>query len=555
MQNWGWILKKLQKTQTDKGETNIERTNRRYFSLQTKLGFSFSILTIVTSALLTFTLYQTVRGRLQQEIRQRLYDIASISALQIDGDAHATLVDPTQEGNATYIRIKRVLQNIRDKGTDIRYVYTWRRNPRGQLIFVVDAETNPEEISHLGDVYVSAEPSLSAELATLDHTMVDKEFTTDKWGIWLSSYAPFYRSDGQMEGILGIDIAASDVILHQRRFLWVALGVFGAAIPLASILGWLLGRKLAAPIVKLTAGSERITEGDLNYRVAIQNNDEVGELATAFNKMTQALQKTIMDRDQEITNRKKTENTLEATVQQLSLANRELQEFAYITAHDLKSPLRAIGGLAGLISNDYADKLDQQGKRYLDILVQRTERMSKLISGVLRYSKLGMVDSPKKPVKTDEVVREAIYEAAPPENIQVTIENQLPVLIGDRTQILQIFQNLISNAVKYMDKPQGMIKVGCIEEDNFWKFSVADNGPGIDEKYHEKIFKIFQTLTRRDELENTGIGLSLVRKIVELYKGKVWVESKVGQGSTFFFTLLKEKVGVKNEKLQANIVS
>jgi signal transduction histidine kinase len=554
MQNWGWILKKLRKTQTGKGETNIERTNRRYFSLQTKLGLSFSILTIVTSALLTFALYQTVRGRLLQDIRQRLYDIVNISALQIDGDAHATLADPTQEGNATYIRIKRVLQNIRDKGTDIRYVYTWRRNPRGQLIFVVDAETDPKEISHLGDVYISAEPSLLAELATLDHTMVDKEFTTDKWGIWLSGYAPFYRSDGQMEGILGVDIAASDVMLHQRRLLWVALGVFGAIIPLASILGWLLGRKLAAPIVKLTAGSERITEGDLNYRVAIQNNDETGELATAFNGMTQALQKTIMDRDQEITNRKETENTLETTVQQLSLANRELEEFAYITAHDLKSPLRAIGGLAGIISNDYADKLDQQGKNYLDMLVQRTERMSMLISGILQYCNLGRITGTKEYVNTDEVVRQAIAKAAPPENVKVSIEGQLPVLIADKEQILQVFENLIGNAVKFMDKPAGIVKIACDEEDDFWKFSVTDNGPGIDEKYHEKIFKIFQTLARRDELETTGIGLSLVRRIVELYNGKVWVESEVGQGSTFFFTLAKEKVMAENVQLQTNIV-
>jgi signal transduction histidine kinase len=554
MQNWGRILKKPQKTQTGKGETNIEWTNRRYLSLQTKLVFSFSILTIVTLALLTFALYQTVRGRLRQDIRQRLYDIVNISALQIDGDAHATLVDPSQEGDPTYIRIKRVLQNIRDKGTDIRYVYTWRRNPRGQLIFVVDAETDPKEISHLGDAYVSAEPSLLAELATLDHTMVDKEFTTDKWGIWLSSYAPFYRSDGQMEGILGIDIAASDVILHQRRFLRAALGVFGATIPLASILGWLLGRKLAAPIVKLTAGSERITEGDLNYRVAIQNNDEVGELATAFNRMTQALQKTIMDRDQEITNRKKTENTLEATVQQLSQANRELEEFAYITAHDLKSPLRAIGSLAGIISNDYADKLDQQGKHYLDMLVQRTERMSMLISSILQYCNLGRITGAKEYVNTDEVARQAIAKVAPPENIKVSVEGRLPVLIADKEQILHVFENLISNAVKFIDKPAGIIKIGCDEDDDFWKFSVADNGPGIDEKYHEKIFKIFQTLARRDELEAAGMGLSLVRRIVELYNGKVWVESEVGQGSTFFFTLAKAQMGAENVQLQTSVI-
>ena len=220
----------------------------------------------------------------------------------------------------------------------------------------------------------------------------------------------------------------------------------------------------------------------------------------------------------------------------------------------MKSPLRAIGNLAGIISNDHADKLDQQGKNYLDMLVQRTERMSMLISSILQYCNLGRITGTKEYVNTDEVVRQAIAKVAPPENIKVSVEGRLPVLIADEEQILQVFENLIGNAVKFMDKPAGIIKIGCDEDDDFWKFSVADNGPGIDVKYHEKIFKIFQTLTRRDELEAAGMGLSLVRRIVELYNGKVWVESEVGQGSTFFFTLAKEQMGAENVQLQTSII-
>jgi len=141
----------------------------------------------------------------------------------------------------------------------------------------------------------------------------------------------------------------------------------------------------------------------------------------------------------------------------------------------------------------------------------------------------------------------------PPENITVTIENELPVIECDETQIMQVFQNLLSNAIKYMDKPQGWLKVGCVEQDGFWKFSVADNGPGIEEKNFEKIFKIFQALPTSPMFEGTGVGLTITKKIVELYNGKIWVESKVGEGSTFFFTLPKQKVGLKNEKLEADI--
>lgn len=547
---------------TRKNKTNVEGRNYRRFSLQTKLWFSFSFLTIVISALLTFALYQTVRIRLREDLRRRLYDIVNISALQVDGDAHATLIDPAQEGNAAYMDIKHFLQDIRDRGHDIRYVYTWRRNADGQLIFVVDAETDPEEISHLGDVYTSGEPSVLAEIAALDHTMVDKEFNADEWGIWLSGYAPFYRSDGQMEGILGIDIAASNVLAYERRFLWIALGVLGVAVPVASLLAWLVGRKLSAPIIKLTAASERIAGGDLSCRVAIQSNDEVESLANSFNNMTEALQKTITDRDQEIANRKKAENTLEvlnknlqSTVRQLSRANRELKEFAYIAAHDLRAPMTAIGSLAGMISNDCRHVLNEQSKQQLDMIIQRTERMDEFINGILRYATLGHVPVQKEKVDISDIVKEAISQVGvPEETIEVTVENNLPVVMGQRTHFAHIFHNLLDNAVKYMDKPKGRIKIGCVEQDSFWRFSIADNGPGIEQKYFDKIFQIFQTLTRRDEIEATGIGLSIVRKIVELYGGKVWLESKPGEGSTFFFTLPKQKMAAKTEELCTNAV-
>jgi len=119
---------------------------------------------------------------------------------------------------------------------------------------------------------------------------------------------------------------------------------------------------------------------------------------------------------------------------------------------------------------------------------------------------------------------------------------------------MQVFQNLLSNAVKYMDKPQGQIRIGCVEDDGFWRFSIADNGPGIDEKHFEKIFQIFQTLSPRDETESAGVGLTVVKKIVELYGGRIWVQSEIGKGTTFFFTLPKQKTGVKKDaKYEANI--
>jgi len=249
----------------------------------------------------------------------------------------------------------------------------------------------------------------------------------------------------------------------------------------------------------------------------------------------------------DITKRKEAEKSLkklnidlESSVRELIRANKELEEFAYIAAHDLKTPLRGIGTLADWLVMDYADKFDEVGKEQIRLLNTRAKQMSNLIDRIQQYSRLGQSDQKKQQVDLNEVLSEVISIIAPPENIEITVENELPAIMCERTYIIQIFQNLLSNAVKYMDKPKGQIKVGYAEENYFWKFSVADNGPGIQQRHFGRIFKIFKTLSPPNGLESTGIGLSIVKKLVELNKGRVWVESEVGQGSIFFFTLPRQ---------------
>jgi len=250
-----------------------------------------------------------------------------------------------------------------------------------------------------------------------------------------------------------------------------------------------------------------------------------------------------IERELETLNRK-----LEATVEKLALSNRDLQDFVHMTAHDLKSPLRAIGTLADWLSADYGDKFDEAGQEQIKLLVGRTERMSKLVDGILQYSEVGRLEQKVEEVDLNTLLTEVIYEINPSENIEITVENKLPTVICERTGMMQIFENLLNNAVKHIDKPELQIRVGCIEEQDFWKFSVADNGPGIEEKYFEKIFKMFQTLLPRDEIESTGVGLAVTKKIIEVYGGKIWVESKIGNGSTFFFTFPKAHSVAKNDK-------
>ncbi len=246
---------------------------------------------------------------------------------------------------------------------------------------------------------------------------------------------------------------------------------------------------------------------------------------------------------------------LAETVRELRRSNKELQDFAYVTAHDLKAPLRGIGTLTDWITSDYAEKLDEEGRTQLDLLKGRVTRMSELIDSILHYSEIGRTSKCLERVDLRTLVPEIIAQVSPPETIQVTIEDALPTVISERIRLVQVFQNLISNAIKYMDKPQGHVRIGCSEQQQAWTFSVADDGPGIDEKYFGKIFEMFQTLTRRDELESTGIGLAVVKKIVELHGGTVWVESTVGEGTTFFFSLPKQNLVCSDTQTEVSIGS
>jgi PAS domain S-box-containing protein len=288
-------------------------------------------------------------------------------------------------------------------------------------------------------------------------------------------------------------------------------------------------------------------QGDVIIQGRLKRKNETEFFAeTSLKLVSQAKKDYIIAITRDITERKQAEQRQAELIQ-------ELKDFAYIVSHDLKAPLRGIKTLADWISSDYADKIDEQGKEQMDLLLKRVQRMHNLIDGVLQYSRVGRVTEQKVQVDLNELMPNVIDMVAAPENISITVENRLPVIECEQTRIMQVFENLLSNAVKYMDKPQGRITIGCVEENGFWKFSVADNGPGIEQQHFEKIFRIFQTLSSRDEFESTGIGLTVIKKIVELYGGKIWLESEVGRGSTFFFTLPKQREEVADARLQTNI--
>ena len=222
--------------------------------------------------------------------------------------------------------------------------------------------------------------------------------------------------------------------------------------------------------------------------------------------------------------------------EQLVKSNQELEQFAYIASHDLKAPLRAIERLASWIEEDSADQLDKKSKANLVLLRQRVNRMSNLISGILQYSRTGHINLQIHSVNTKHLLQGIIDTLNQSKKFNINYADNLPTFDTDDIRLGQVLSNLIDNSIKHHNHETGHIKIGVRDLGSFYEFFVKDDGPGIAPEYHQKIFQIFQTLKSRDEFESTGIGLSIVKKIVESQGGKITVDSAEGTGATFYFT-------------------
>ncbi len=241
----------------------------------------------------------------------------------------------------------------------------------------------------------------------------------------------------------------------------------------------------------------------------------------------------------DITTRLKLEKDQATLLHQLENKNQELNHFVYLASHDLKAPLRAIGAIAYMLLEDYSDILDEAGKKNLNTLSGRVKRLDSLIDAIQHYSSIDTGVTDLQFINMNNFVQQIIHLINPPAKIKIEID-PLPEIVFSVRQLELVFTHLLCNAIEYNDKPVGYVKISCLEKEDYWLFSVADNGNGIDEKYFEKIFQIFQSLASRDQKESLGIGLSIVKKIIEINEGKIWLESTPGKGSTLYFTLSKK---------------
>jgi len=363
---------------------------------------------------------------------------------------------------------------------------------------------------------------------------------------YLSGFVGLYDIAGRRVGdILVIrDVSQSEAALRELLLVVASISFIIAMLLVSFFYVHITG--IEKRMVEARGALE--TENEKRKKAEITLREHQDRLEDIVKHRTVALEKANRRLHQEVDQRTKAEislestNTdLESTVTKLIQSNRQLWEFAHLAAHDLKTPIRGISTLAQWLAADYRDKFDEQGQKNIDLLVKRTIRLDKLVNAILQYSTLTRNSRNEHPSDLNVVVKKVITEIQCPSNITITIKNKLPVLICNENHIRQVFYNLIDNSVKFIDKPDGHIVIDCAEKENFWEFSINDNGPGIERQHYEKIWTLFQTLDVRDKTENAGAGLTIVRKIIELYEGTCWLTSEVGKGSTFFFTMPKQE--------------
>src|SRR5687767_962970 len=244
----------------------------------------------------------------------------------------------------------------------------------------------------------------------------------------------------------------------------------------------------------------------------------------------------------DITERKKFETEREQLIKALARSNQELDQFAYVASHDLKAPLRGIANLSQWIEEDLGERLGGENKSQMEMLRGRVHRMESLIDGILQYSRAGRAKAKPELIDTGELVKDVVDLMAPPRGTRVHVVPGMPTVRAERVPLQQVFMNLLGNAIKHTGKENPLIEVAWSDAELFYEFTVRDNGQGIAPQYHDRIFGIFQTLEARDTIEGTGIGLSVVQKIVEAKGGRVWVESDIGKGARFKFLWPKVEI-------------
>jgi len=324
-----------------------------------------------------------------------------------------------------------------------------------------------------------------------------------------------------------LDDAAADV---KRLFIGSGVLIILAVL----VAAFTLRQVVIRPIARLARGVRRVATGDFQEPLVASGPRELYDLGSDVDGMRARIAA-------EVTALRDAERALIEQARELQRSNQELEQFAYVASHDLQEPLRKVASFTQMLQRRYSGQLDERADRYIEFAVDGAKRMQELINDLLDFSRVGRTTRPHEPVDCDDLVEEALRRlAARVEETggEVVVDGDLPVVMGDAGLLTAVFQNLISNGLKFRGDAPPRIEIAAERAGGAWRFSVTDNGIGIDDEYAERIFVIFQRLHTRDAYEGTGIGLAMCRKIVEYHGGRIWLApAEAGRGARFDFTL------------------
>ena len=358
---------------------------------------------------------------------------------------------------------------------------------------------------------------------------------------FVQSHLQGFQSVIQDTEKLGTLYLRSDLeALYEKFRLYGIITVLVLAVSflLAYLLSKTLQKSISKPILALATAAKAISDNhDYSVRAVKIENDEIGSLTDAFNQMLRQIQ----EQNQALSefNQNLESKVIERTAE-LNAANKELESFSYSISHDLRAPVRAINSYINIFSEDYGEQFDVEGKRLINIVSNNSRKMGMLIDDLLAFARLSRKDLIKSNFSMKDVVAEVwedLSKMETPRNIEFIL-NELPDTYAERVTIQQVWINLISNALKYSRKTeQAVIEIGWEQEDNTVVYFIKDNGNGFDMEYYNKLFGVFQRLHSQEEFEGTGVGLAIVQRIIEKHDGKIWAQSKVNEGATFYFSI------------------